>query len=292
MLVGLPERYLSQALLWIHLGSRKHHLSEPRLPTWSWAAWHEDQAYLDTHDSTGSYLICGFSGPRDTNNFGTLITTFYSDPHVPGRTGVRPTLEEKIWAGESKTENQMLDNMRNTRDRGLENPWRTVDEVKLWRDCVHNPWTVQEHSNLDNGTRLMAEKHHCLAFNTTMAVLHVQSDGSESRTTDAYISMSLATDDGTFVGQTALMHRDWAKSQFTKATYHVFVIGAGRSHSKALRYRKFAYDEPWGLFVMISPCEGDMSSCEGHPYSRLAIGAVSLTAWTAIKPQWMPVILV
>ncbi|KAH0438014.1 hypothetical protein CcaCcLH18_03506 [Colletotrichum camelliae] len=288
IIFGVPERFMLQAILWGYEGTQGLATEPAGLPTWTWAAW-AGQVQFNSHPLR-------FSRPLSRFHFGSLVSLFYCE-EVNETTRLRPLEEDRIWFNSKPLEmgkhasvfQQILENTTIKSRAGH-------DPISVWNNCVHGPLNALEHIDIDDDTRRMAEEHpHCLAFNTTVALLRLRAmprDDVESQETSA-MRLGIYTEEGLLVGETALMDRELAQRQFVEETYPVFALAAGHMFKSADRedvffsgkYPYFRPSKPWAIIVMIASRQGSL-------YSRLALGRVSPETWTKANPRWSPVILV
>lgn len=260
-LFGIPEKYMSQGLLWSHTGDQGLSSQQLGLPTWSWAAWHDAPKYPNVFSDTFRFL--DLSSPA---HFGNLIQIFYCDASQVAGSRVRRLEEKQIWFEDIELENLSREQWEervvlSTSHRGF----LARNEVETWKACVHGPWEAQKRQSLAADVVARAEQHpHCLVFNTAIAQLRFD-EASHFEPDEADYCRLGMYDNNNLVGETVPMHRGWAKRHFaTGAKHHVFAIAAGHI-AKSPRQKSVFLDnnhpvyrshDPWALYVMVAALTG------------------------------------
>ncbi|KAK1704632.1 hypothetical protein BDP67DRAFT_570736 [Colletotrichum lupini] len=145
--------------------------------------------------------------------------------------------------------------------------------------------TARHHIELDDKTKARAEEHpRCLVFNTTVARVRI---GSYLRGDDDGSQLTIYNNDGTKIGTTAPMHRQWAlKCLSMGSSLYMIVVAAGLKFPETWEHNAvFAGSRGFGFYVLITSRTSGL-------YSRLGIGFISLDGWASVEPNWEPVILV
>ncbi|KAI3559262.1 hypothetical protein CABS01_02345 [Colletotrichum abscissum] len=301
MLLGLPERYLAHSLLWSFcspLGVTYRTTEGLRLPSWTWATRKGSVIY---QRSLGGRIDGDWLDPMYQIHFGHLVSFFYCDPISTGPSRLRHICEGKVWFPEDRIDGSMrqedfqrdieaffqprgkLCQVTEYKDPRQEAPWISV--VDMWKRSPQNPMTARHHIELDDKTKARAEEHpRCLVFNTTVARVRI---GSYLRGDDDGIQLTIYNNDGTKIGTTAPMHRQWAlKCLSMGSSHYMIVVAAGLKFPETWEHNAvFAGSQGFGFYVLITSRTSGL-------YSRLGIGFISLDGWASVEPNWEPVILV
>ncbi|OHE96218.1 hypothetical protein CORC01_08436 [Colletotrichum orchidophilum] len=301
MLLGLPERYLAHSLLWSFcspLGITYRTAEGLRLPSWTWTTRQGSVIY---QRSLGGRIDGDWLDPMYQIHFGHLVYFCYCDPFSSGPSRISSIYEGKVWFPEDRIDDSLhqedfqrdLEAFFNPKEESIRVPgykdprqqssWSSV--IEMWKRSPHNPMEARHHINIDSITRARAEEHpQCLVFNTTVARLRI---GSHLRGNTDGIQLALYDNDGTQIGTTAPMHRDWAMKCLSIGTsLYMVVVAAGLKFPGTWEHNPmFAESQGYGLYVL-------MTSRTSGLYSRLGIGFVSLDGWTSVEPSWEPVVLI
>ncbi|KAK0373678.1 hypothetical protein CLIM01_08977 [Colletotrichum limetticola] len=301
MLLGLPERYLAHSLLWSFcspLGVTYRTTEGLRLPSWTWATRKGSVVY---QRSLGGRIDGDWLDPMYQIHFGHLVSFFYCDPISTGPSRLRNICEGKVWFPEDRIDGSMrqedfqrdleaffqprgeLCQVTEYKDPRQEAAWISV--VDIWKRSPQNPMAARHHIELDNKTKARAEEHpRCLVFNTTVARVRI---GSYLRGDDDGIQLTIYNNDGTKIGTTAPMHRQWAlKCLSMGSSHYMIVVAAGLKFPETWEHNAvFAGSQGFGFYVLITSRTSGL-------YSRLGIGFISLDGWASVEPNWEPVILV
>jgi hypothetical protein len=339
LIFGLPEKYICHALFWGYSGSSGRRDEKLGIPSWSWAAWEGAITYSYSNKCVGA-TEDSLTWTRENDShfeFGNIVKVFYSDPQE----GVRPLTEALLWFSQTDLAAKSDQALRTTyishlTDQSLNfflpytsepsAPWEIdrlhqakEETVKLWQNCVHNPWEALSHRELDsNSAGYVAAKSlpGCLIFNSTCATLRLtptdlKDSVEEDDITD--ITCDIITHQGVVIGQTVPMNMRWAfqaidldrdfkVAVFSAAYFYEFM----KLYTSPWFYKHYEHSEsrqrqdpleigqppawnhlrsqPWSLCVLIMEQKG--AFCH-----RLTVGIVDLCSWTEIKPQWETIVL-
>ncbi|KAF2495265.1 HET-domain-containing protein [Lophium mytilinum] len=281
LIFGLPERFLSQALLWENSAESQKRDEAPGIPSWSWAAW-KGRAIYDLNSRVEKLKV------------GTLVRFYFQD----AQHGLRRVDADDAWFFKTVR----LESMQDLPAVDNEYPEMRFmpaasDSETAWRKCPHNPWAISSRE-LDRSIAEQAAKYPgSLVFTTTLATvtLRPQHVGNE----DDMEYVEILDQSGTSIGQTSRLHRAYIKDILdTSASHEIIVLSAGilaeqsryaQTHSilhvSGNMMLPTAGDTPWYLHVMII-------QRDAHGIARrLCVGTVEMRRWEQCNPEWCTVFL-
>lgn len=281
MILGLPERYLPQALMWSTTDFSKPRSEMPQIPSWSWAA---------SSDQVNYYWINGSSTFKDDlAKVATVVFYYYQDPEK----GLR-----KLDIGERWIENEVSlaeatshPQLPSLTGKYMPGDWRTFE---TWSQCPHSPWQALTITALDPEACAAAKSlPGSLVFNTTAASLRIGHHFEYDRMNkDAAIRNAAIFDaNGQHVGQVHGLPASWIEEQATGSWTHEFIVLCGalanwRERKTMAQYlRDF---DMWRLHVML------VERLNYKPYvvRRVKVGYVFAHGWKNCNPRWETVVLV
>lgn len=254
MIFGLPEKHLTQALLWIHMARHQHtpEASRPvpeEIPSWSWASSLRGVDYF-------SWPVWHVD-PRDMLNF---VSLHYQDPAL--RKLRRLSIEGKV-AG-AKIES--VYSQGNWRDQlslepGIFGIQTTPNSTTAWRNGPHDLQSFLAQQPLDPAAVAAASQHPgSLIFLTSVACL--KADHNE-----AYSSLEIFPDDGGIM-----------QSATDKPIDVVVICGHWKTHK--------LLDEGFLNLMLVARFPD-----ENHVCRRLGVGRIKLSEWQACKPKWETIVV-
>ncbi|XDG02759.1 hypothetical protein ABKA04_002374 [Annulohypoxylon sp. FPYF3050] len=281
MLYGLPEKYLTQCLLW-STSSVAPRGETHDTPSWSWASWLNPVRY-DWH-----------CGDRDKYflKIASLVYFYYQDPDLQR---LRKLDIEEMWIqnGTSIEEISKRDELPVLTGKHIPGEWRSNRD---WRDCPQNPWQAFERRSLNQDACMAAVMFPgSLVFNTTVASLsidhlrHVDNIPIKYEVSNA----SLRNKSGEAVGILSEVEYGWVEarrgSDGNKKLFDFIVIsGELEKYSVRKNYSFFKmWDEMWLLNVMLV----HRLPCKPFVARRVAVGTVKPYKWKGCDPRWETVVL-
>lgn len=290
---GLPERYFTAGLLWMHTSTVQRRRDAVGIPSWSWAAWTDAVQFEDYRGKLG--LCC--------HDYGNLVRYFIQHPE----TGLQTVVEKEKWVGQFGDEKRttLEDFQRLSALPPVVWSYMPSTEMStiLWKDCPHNPWESLLHNDLDNAACHAASKYPgSLVFNTTVATLllsdahcyeeECSSSKNNVESKDHLMLLNIYNKQSEKVGQMIKMARTWVEEEIDLEAHHDFIVICAtilnKSERSKLYMRKFeTTTEVWRLYVML--IERDRTdSCVA---SRLGIGTIETRYWKLCNPRWETIVL-
>jgi hypothetical protein len=301
MIYGLPEKYISQALLWICKTSFRRRISAPNIPSWSWASWKDGSSYY---------------GPKkDGQEVAKAITLVYYYFQDFGR-GLRKLEAQERWVADEVTIEEVA-MMNEVPDLPKTQKYLSTALAtnNTWSGCPHNPREVVSHRKLNqNACALAATMPGALVFNTTVASLTLERhdveevfDGSGF---EAFVHICLP--DGERIGRLNVRPETWFQAYpETDIAYNFIVISGGLLDSRVREqaymatlspeFRRVWFAMPaevirkrtdldfWELNVML--VEKDNSRPDAYVAKRIATGSVWACRWKDCNSRWETVVL-
>lgn len=279
MLYSLPEKYLTQSLLW-STSSVVRRGKTYDIPSWSWASW-PNPVCFDSRDRNKRFL-----------EIASLVYLYYQDPDVQR---LRKLDTEETWIQNKITIEEISKRDELPVLTGKHNPgeWRSNRD---WRDCPQNPWEAFERQSLNQDACMVAVTFPgSLVFNTTVASLsidHLRHDDSIS-TEYKLSNASLYDKSGEAVGVLGDVEYGWIevrRGSDSNKLFFDFIVISGRLVKHSIRsYFRLTktWDECWLLDVMLV----HRFSCKPFVARRVAVGTVKLYKWKGCDPRWETVVL-
>lgn len=276
---GLPERYLTTALLWQPAGRGRLRQGVSNIPSWSWAAWSGPVKFGE------SRMVV------DSVDIGPLVKFYLQDENR----SLRPLKVREDWFGyadscefnrSSKTEFCLP-----IKTGKAYLPLGTTTET-IWSNCPHNPLETLTHSFLDADSVALARKNPgSLVFNTTVSDLLMRKR-DHSGGTENIMPLYLCDGSNCKIGSIDL-HTEMIGMIQMEKRYPVIVLSAGILPKDKRRNLWWAQrledhdpeESPWLLKVMVVERQNGLSR-------RLGIGSIETRLWHQAKPRWETVVLV
>jgi hypothetical protein len=281
--LGLPEPYRPQCLLWTTAGPASRRQSSPEYPSWTWMGW-ICPIHYSSRPLTSPY--------SRLFNFGTLVTFHLNHPQ-------RGRFDEIF--DPSDFQHPMLPKL----EGGQRHNYRT-NSKELWSMTPQNPWTAAAHGTIDNESRHIAEKiPNCLVFNTTSAYFTLEPKETikecdydfltskpyleellkEHEELNAPIDLTIYDDNKTNVGRVQGVDRMWVRKDVASdKKYEIIALSAGLYGRKVRKYPALADESPWFLNIMLIERRENIAK-------RVGIGFLYPECCEQANPQWKTIML-
>ena len=289
LLYGLPEKYLTQALLWENFESTQRRKDVPDIPSWSWAAWSGRTGY-DSNPSVQNMRV------------GTPVRFSFQHPDL----GLCSLDTDECWFSTAMS----LKNLKKL---------PSIDELypkmrfmpgsdstnAVWSDCPHNPWETSTRTIDRDACKLGSKYPGGLVFTSTTAFLslRVRQSPQDSRFPNSS-RLDIVDDNGVEAGQTVWMDRPWIVAEFDLAKKHEFVVLSAGVLSEFEMYallnlgpqtsRQSGNENGHGLqdaglwYLHVVLIERDVSDRVAR---RVGVGAIKTGCWKQCNPTWSTVVL-
>ncbi|KAF2807611.1 uncharacterized protein BDZ99DRAFT_464543 [Mytilinidion resinicola] len=210
LIYGLPERFLSQALLWESTTENQRRDEAPGIPSWSWAAWR-------------GRARCDLNSRVEKLKVGTLVRFYFRDPI----NGLRRVETNDFWFFKAVR----LEDFQDLPAVDNEHPEMRFMPISggsetAWRKCPHNPWAISSHEPDRSIVEHALKYPGSLVISTTLATVTLRSQ--HVRTEDDMEYLDIVDQSGTSIGQTSRLHRTWIKKILDTGPSHgIIVFSAG-----------------------------------------------------------------
>jgi hypothetical protein len=282
---GLPERFLTNALLWEPAKIFERRQEHPDIPSWSWAAW-KGRIKYDLNSRVEKLSV------------GTLVRFYFVDPIR----GLRKVEAEEVWFWK-EVNLDVLESL--PRIDPLYPEMRCMPDAEeseaAWQSCPQNPWTVASHSLDQLQLATLSQQHpRTLVFRTTSAMVMLKCPATSSyEEASDFVKLDIITQGSRTIGQLAQIPRSWLDGNLDLSVKHEIIVLGAAIATEPVRYAQThstlhvsgdimqprSTESPWYLHVML--IERDSVGIA----IRVGIGAVEMLAWEHCRPEWCTVVL-
>ncbi|CZR65787.1 uncharacterized protein PAC_15687 [Phialocephala subalpina] len=296
MILGVPEKYLPQALMWSNGGQsqKRTHARNVQIPSWTWAS---SQTRIDYY-----WIIGGTSYSYNSARnlyIVTLVYFYVQDPQL----GLRKVNIEERWIDKLVTIDKFQEDeeefyeLKGYSKKYIPGAWRSM---ATWQQCPHSANKIQAHRDLDPATSSIANTMPgCLVFNTTVATLKLARDIPRRRE-DAWDNappehhVAIFNSTGERVGRLSKMSPQWIDAHVDRGGTYDFIVISGALVDSGTRKRMADflrdYDrdyDMWRLHVMLV----ERLPFEPYVVRRIDVGYIFAHKWKDCSPRWETVVL-
>ncbi|KAL0943056.1 uncharacterized protein CTRU02_200942 [Colletotrichum truncatum] len=295
LLFGLPEKFLTQSLMWSCVGSLARRGEVPHIPSWSWAS---SLKPVDYQRISGRKPY----SQNQLQHIASLVEFYYQDPDK----GFRKLEVEQRWMEHETSIAEIACRtelpLTLVQQKARPADWRSD---LIWKQSPHNPWEARGHLQLDSQAQSIAALFPgSLVFNTTVASLSIKHfdlpERSPKRGQEAEedsggddVGVEICAENGERVGILNRVSREWIEpredANGNKRLFDFIVIcGALESYSirKWLAFMR-QWDKTWQLCVMMV----ERLPCEPFVARRVEVGMIQTSMWKDCNPRWETVVL-